>query len=178
MSLLFLIAAGTTVAATGGALAWSLCDTSGLRNKEWDELVAMLEPLHAGGLELVARDHIEPRQNQIRLEPGEMWQLLGGREGLRRMKANADIMVALAGYASRWNLVEAAIVAERMRQDAILLRRALFRIQVDSLLHRRPLRLPFYLQQAASSYYLMQRRLLCLYETTHAGLRPRLVAAL
>ncbi|RXS98240.1 hypothetical protein ESZ00_08785 [Silvibacterium dinghuense] len=152
--------------------------TGGLQRKEWDELVALLEPLHAGGLEMVARDHIEPQSNQIRLEPAEMWSLLGGAEGLRRMQANADVMVALAGYASRWNLVEAAIVAERMRQDAILLRRALFRIRVDRALHRRPLRLPFYLQQAASSYYLMQRRLLCLYETTHAGLRPQLAAAL
>ncbi|MFT4114077.1 hypothetical protein [Silvibacterium sp.] len=178
MNLPFLIAAGTTLAATGAALVWSLYVPGGLNKKEWDELVAMLEPMHAGGLELVARDHIEPQQNQIYLEPDEMWGLLGGSEGLRRMKANAEIMVALAGYASRWNMVEAAIVAERMRQDALLLRRAMHRIRMDAILHRRPIRLPFYLQQAASSYYLMQRRLLCLYEVTHAGLRPQLVAAL
>lgn len=178
MSLAFLIAAGTTVAATGAALAWSMLDKSGLRNKEWDELVSLLEPLPCEGLAIVARDHIEPTHNQIRLEPNDIWQLVGGDEGLRRMKANAEIMVALAGYASRWNMVEASIVAERIRQEAILLRRALFRIRMDALLHRRPLRMPFYLQQAASCYYLMQRRLLCLYETTHAGLHPRLAAAL
>jgi hypothetical protein len=46
------------------------------------------------------------------------------------------------------------------------------------MLHRRPIRFPFYLHQVASSYYLMQRRLLCLYEANHAGLHPRLAAAL
>jgi hypothetical protein len=94
------------------------------------------------------------------------------------MKQNADVMIALAAYASRWNMVEASIVAERMRQDGIMLRRALFRVNLDSMLHRRPIRFPFYLHQAASSYYLMLRRLLCLYEANHAGLYPRLAAAL
>jgi hypothetical protein len=178
MSLPYLIVAGGTVLVTGAALIWSLKGVTSLRDRDWNELIQMLQPVHFRGLELVARDYIDPQENQLKIEPGEMWALLGGPEGLKRMKQNAEVMIALAAYASRWNMVESAIVAERMRQDAIMLRRALFRIQVDALLHRRPLRFPFYLHQAASSYYLMLRRLLCLYEANHAGLHPRLAAAL
>jgi hypothetical protein len=178
MSLTYLIVAGGTVVATGATLLWSMKGVSHLRDKDWDELLQMLRPVHFRGLELVARDHIDPQGNQLKLEPGEMWALLGGPEGLRRMKQNADVMIALAAYASRWNMVEAAIVAERMRQDGIMLRRALFRVKLDSILHRRPVRFPFYLHQAASSYYLMLRRLMCLYQANHAGLYPRLAAAL
>jgi hypothetical protein len=178
MSLPYLIVAGGTVLATGAALVWSTRGIHSLRDKEWDDLLQMLQPVHFRGLELVALDHIDPRGNQLKLEPGDMWALLGGPEGLRRMRQNAEVMIALAAYASRWNMVEASIVAERMRQDAIMLRRALFRIRIDAMLHRRPVRFPFYLHQAASSYYLMLRRLLCLYEANHAGLHPRLAAAL
>lgn len=178
MSLPYLIVAGGTVLATGATLLWSLRGVTSLRDKEWNDLIQMLQPVHFRGLELVARDYIDPQENQLKIEPGEMWALLGGPEGLKRMKQNAEIMIALAAYASRWNMIESAIVAERMRQDAIMLRRALFRIRVDAVLHRRPLRFPFYLHQAASSYYLMLRRLLCLYEANHAGLHPRLAAAL
>jgi hypothetical protein len=178
MSLPYLILASGTVFATGATLVWSMKGVTDLRDKDWDELVQMLQPVHFRGLELVARDHIDPRGNQLRIEPGEMWALLGGPNGLRRMKQNADVMIAIAAYASRWNMVEAAIVAERMRQDAIMLKRALLRIRMEAVLHRRPVRFPFYLHQAASSYYLMLRRLLCLYEENHAGLHPRLAAAL
>lgn len=178
MSLPYLIVAGGTVLATGATLLWSLRGVTSLRDKEWNDLIQMLQPVHFRGLELVARDYIDPQENQLKIEPGEMWALLGGPEGLKRMKQNAEVMIALAAYASRWNMIESAIVAERMRQDAIMLRRALFRIRVDAVLHHRPLRFPFYLHQAASSYYLMLRRLLCLYEANHAGLHPRLAAAL
>jgi hypothetical protein len=178
MSLPYLIVASGTVVATGVALVWSMKGVTDLRGKEWDDLVQMLQPVHFRGLELVARDHIDPQGDQLKIEPGDMWALLGGPEGLRRMKQNADVMIALAAYASRWNMVEASIVAERMRQDSLMLKRALFRIRVDEVLHRRPVRFPFYLHQAASSYYLMLRRLQCLYEANHAGLYPRLAAAL
>jgi hypothetical protein len=178
MSLPYLIAAGSAVFATGATLVWSMKGTTHLRDKDWNDLIGLLQPIHFRGLEMVALDHMDPKGDQLKIEPCDMWALLGGPEGLRRMKQNADVMIALAAYASRWNMVEASIVAERMRHDSIMLKRALFRIRIDAALHRRPIRFPFYLQQVASSYYLMLRRLLCLYEANHAGLHPRLAAAL
>jgi hypothetical protein len=38
--------------------------------------------------------------------------------------------------------------------------------------------IPFHLHEAASSYYLMRQRLLALYQTSHAGLYPRLAEVL
>ncbi len=99
-------------------------------------------------------------------------------EGLHGMRRNANLLIALAVHVQRWNFEEGVIVTERMRQDAVQLKRALFRIRIEMLLRRTQLRTPFYIQQAASSYYLMTKRLLALYETSHAGLLPVLKAAI
>jgi hypothetical protein len=40
------------------------------------------------------------------------------------MRANSDVLIALATYAQRWNLDEGLVVAERMRRDGMALRRA------------------------------------------------------
>jgi len=46
------------------------------------------------------------------------------------------------------------------------------------LLHIGQMRAPFHLQQSVASYHLMTKRLLVLYQNSHAGLYPRLVFAL
>lgn len=148
------------------------------RSATWEDLVARMEPMHARGLELVALDNLQPQANQLRLEPEHLWGLIGGKEGLRRMRKNADLLIALAAYVQRWNFEEGVIVAERMRHDAIQLKRAIFRIRIEMALRRTQLRTPFYIHQAAASYYLMTKRLLALYETSHSGLLPKLAAAM
>jgi hypothetical protein len=116
------------------------------------------------------------------MEPDQIWEFLGGYEGLRKMRENAEIMLALAAYAQRWNFDEAVIVTERMRHDAALLRRALRRIELGilpvRLLRRFRLTLPLHAQQASSAYYLMRQRLLSLYETSHGSRYPVLAASL
>ena len=148
------------------------------RSATWEDLVSRMQPMHARGLEIVALDNLQPKANQLQLEPEHLWGLIGGMEGLRRMRKNADTLIALAAYVQRWNFEEGVIVAERMRHDAIQLKRAIFRIRFDMMIRRTQLRAPFYIHQAAASYYLMTRRLLALYETSHAGLLPRLAEAL
>lgn len=148
------------------------------RSTTWEELVSRMQPMHARGLEIVALDNLQPKANQLRLEPEHLWGLIGGMEGLRRMRKNADLLIALAAYVQRWNFEEGVIVSERMRHDAVQLKRAIFRIRFEMLVQRSQLRTPFYIQQAAASYYLMTKRLLALYETSHAGLLPRLAQAL
>jgi hypothetical protein len=149
-----------------------------LRSTTWEDLVARIEPMHARGIELVALDNLQPKANQLQLEPEHLWGLVGGMEGLRRMRKNADLMIALAAYVQRWNFEEGVIVAERMRHDAVQLKRAVFRVRFDMMIRRSQLRAPFYIHQAAASYYLMTKRLLALYETSHSGLLPRLAEAM
>ncbi len=161
-----------------GGLIYTQVSARRLRSTTWEDLVSRMQPMHSRGLEIVALDNLQPKANQLQLEPEHLWGLIGGTEGLRRMQQNADLLIALAAHVQRWNFEEGVIVTERMRHDAVQLKRAIFRIRFDMLVRRSQIRAPFYIHQAASSYYLMTRRLLALYETSHSGLLPRLAEAL
>ena len=149
---------------------------------DWNDLVARLYRLDMAELSTVAMDYLAPHRGQIDLEPKEIWEFLGGYEGLKKMRENAEIMLALAAYAQRWNFEEAVIVTERMRLDAASLRRAVRRVELGmipaSLLRHFRLTLPLHAQEASSAYYLMRQRLLALYETSHVSRYPTLAAAL
>ena len=144
----------------------------------WEELVARLSPLDSEGITAIALEYLHPTKSQLGMEPSEMWTVIGGTEGLARMRANADILLALANYAQRWNFHEGVIVAERMRHDGLALKRASTRITLGLTWGIGMARGAFYVHEAASSYYLMRQRLLALYETSHAGRYPMLAQAL
>jgi len=159
-----------------------LLQLSKQQRRGWHNLVADLYRLDMVELSAVAEDFLNPRRGQIDMEPKEIWEFLGGYRGLRRMRENAEVMLALAAYAQQWNFFEAAIVTERMRLDAAQLRRAVFRVELGlipfRMLRRYQVTLPLYAQEASSAYYLMRQRLLFLYQTSHAGLYPKLADAL
>ena len=173
---------GVLVLALLAAAARAQASALRIRQQSWTELVAALQPIQFDHVSSVARDYLEPREGQIALEPPDMWLLLGGREGLRRMRDNARLMLLLAAHAQRWNFDEGVIVTERMRRDALRLRRSVRQIENAFLLHKlmrgSGTVIPFQLHEAASSYYLMRQRLLALYQTSHAGLYPRLAEVL
>ncbi len=147
-------------------------------NQEWDVLVGKLQPIPFADLSTVALDYLQPSKGQISLETDQIWRMVGGSEGLRRMSANAEVLIALANYTQRWNAEEGAIVAERMRRDGLALQRATNKLAIGLLLGYAKSTGPFHVQEAAGAYYLMRQRLLALYETSHAGRYPRLAAAL
>lgn len=149
-----------------------------LSRLSWEDLLAKVEPVPMDGIATVALDYLQPGRDQLRIETSELWVMIGGDEGLRRMHANAKILIALAGYAQRWNPVEGSVVAERMRRDGVTLRRAALQLSLGFFDGRGNVRGPFNVQEAASAYYLMRQRLLALYETSHAGRLPHLAAAL
>jgi hypothetical protein len=144
----------------------------------WDQLVARLEPVPADVISKVALDYLQPRKGQVSIQTDEMWFLLGGNEGIRRMQANADVLIALAGFAQQWNLQESAIVVERMRRDGLALRRSSRDRYLALLLGYGRSKASFSVQEVASSYYLMRQQLLALYKTSHASRYPRLAVAL
>ena len=146
-----------------------------------DALLAALEPLNLEGLGQVARDYLEPRRDQVAMEPEAIWQLLGGEDGLRHMRSNADLLLAIAAHATQWNEGEGAIVVERMRRDAIRLRSAVRQIRIgmfsQMITGQHWVSVPFQLQEAAGAYHLMRQRLLALYETSHIALLPQVAQA-
>ena len=148
------------------------------QNTTWNTLLSRLEPLNFADLERIAKAYLEPRANQLELQPQAMWRLLGGADGLPRLRRNAEVMLDLAVFVQRWNFEDATVVAEIMRRDAQRLQKAITQIEMAMLLRRGNMRIPFYIHEASAAYYLMRQRLLALYETSHAGLLPRLTAAL
>jgi hypothetical protein len=173
-----LVILGILLCALGYGLVRSYAAANRLSRCTWDELLAQVQPVKADGVLTVALNHLVPTKDQLQLEPEAMWDMLGGLEGLLRMRENGRILIALAAYVERWNFDEGVIIAERMRRDGLQLRRAVFHVTVATFLGQRAIRIPFYLLEAASSYYLMKQRLLALYEMNHAGLYPRLAEAL
>lgn len=150
--------------------------------RSWTDLVSSIRRIEFDRVSSVARDYLEPREGQIALEPSDMWLMLGGREGLRRMRENARLMLLLAAHAQRWNFDEGVIVTERIRRDALRLQQSVRRVELALAFHfilrRSGTLIPFHLHEAASAYYLMRQRLLALYQTSHAGLYPRLAEVL
>lgn len=164
------------------ALLFLLSELLKQRHQDWNDLIAKLNRLDVAGLSAIAIDYLTPHRDQINMEPKEIWEFLGGYEGLKKMRDNAEIMLALAAYAQRWNFEEAVIVTERMRLDAATLRRAVRRVELglipSKLLRHYRFVLPVHAQEASSAYYLMRQRLLALYGTSHADLYPALTACL
>ena len=180
--MLAFILLGAVVGLLLGAAIRSQYVATRVDRRSWEELVAALQPVAFDQVSSVALDYLDPREGQITLEPRDLWVRLGGKEGLRRMRENARLMLMLAAYAQRWNFEEAVIVTERMRRDALYLQRAVRRVELSlrfhTVLRRSATLIPFHLHEAASAYYLMRQRLLALYHTSHSGLYPKLAEVL
>ncbi len=149
-----------------------------IASASWADLVGKLEELPMKGITKVALDYLKPAKGQLAIGTEEMWQLVGGEVGLTRMSANAEILVQLAALAEQWNREESIIVGERMRREGLALRRAVRKIRWSLRFGRGKVTGPFFVQEAASSYFLMRQRVLALYETSHAGRHGRLSIAL
>lgn len=163
--------------AAAGTVYYSIAAQQ-VRAATWESLVAQIQPVDLKRIEVVALDLLQPKSNQVQMESTEIWELLGGLEGLERMRDNAAILIALAAYVQQWNHKEAIVVAERMRRDSVQLKKAVRHVRLGLLLRRHPVGQPFYVHDAAAAYYLMTQRLLTLYQTNHEGLLPQLAQAL
>jgi hypothetical protein len=73
----------------------------------WEELVAQLSPLGRVGINEVASDFLVPDSrrvdpsNDLALGPEDIWDLIGGVEGIELMERNARVLIALAYYMQR-----------------------------------------------------------------------------
>ncbi len=149
-----------------------------LASRSWGDVLGNLEPVDLDGLRRIADSFLQPDKNQLGIEPAEMWKIVGGLEGLNRLKTNAWAMLHLAVFAERWNCEQGIIVSEMIRRDAVRLNRAIIRIQLGVLFQFGFVRSPFYLQEAVAFYYLIRSRLVGLYQISHVGLIPCLEKAL
>jgi hypothetical protein len=151
---------------------------SRLAGLSWEDLLTKLEPVETDGITAVAIEYLNPVSLQVGIKQDDIWNMIGRAEGLSRMRANSDVLIALATYAQRWNLDQGVIVAERMRRDGMALRRAVVGIGLGMTCGYGTGRVPSYIHEAASAYYLMRLRLLALYGASHSALYLSLETAL
>jgi hypothetical protein len=173
----------TFVGCTLFCVVWAaLRSTSKQQQRNLSELIGGLQTLDAEAVGVVAKDYLHPYGVQITMEPAEMWKLVGGLDGLRKMRENAGLMLELAAYAQQWNFEEGVIVTERMRQDARSLRWAVWLVELGVVPNHFDryfrVRIPFRVHEAATAYHLMRERLLALYESNDIGAYSALAAAL
>jgi hypothetical protein len=149
-----------------------------LAEMNWEDLLSKLKPVEIGAITAVAVEHLNPGSAEAGMKPDDIWSLIGRAEGLSRMRANSDVLIALATYAQRWNYDEGVAVAERMQRDGMALRRAVVGIGLGMTCGYGKDRVPSYVHEATSAYYLMRLRLLALYRARHSARYSNLANAL
>jgi hypothetical protein len=168
------------VLSLGTAYTWRLRTS---HRRTWEELISKLVSTNCQDIETVALDAVEPsgerRSDALRRELGrkQIWDLLGGMEGIRRMENNSRVLVEIAAYLERWH-PEAADAAEEIRLEARSLdwqTRWLHEAEKNGCLE---LHFHSYGQNAAISYYAMARKTMALFQESEASLLGDLQRAL
>lgn len=155
--------------------AWGRRQT---RAASWDVLLSLAEKVDLEKLHKVAECYLRPSREQFKREPAEMWDLMGGLDGMNSLYRNAELMLKLAVFAEQWQHPEAALIAELIRRDGVRVKKLVTRMQLHLLMRRVPVSLAFDVQELAATYVLMRSRLVGLYETCHVARVPALSASL
>jgi hypothetical protein len=139
-----------------------------LAGQSWDELLARLSWIDRDAVNTIALDAISesgqprPLGDGFNLEPDEIWNLLGGLEGLETIHSNCEVLVDLACYVQR-TYPEALLVAEQLRLNAREVEWHVGRLRGAAQTGNLETSFDAYAQRAVVSYYLMTRNLLALY---------------
>jgi hypothetical protein len=139
---------------------------------EWDALLESLTAIDRQGVDTVALDAIESsgqrRSDKLarELDPNEIWKLLGGLDGVKRLESNSRVLVEMAAYLQRSH-PEAAAVAEELRLHAKELELHVGRLRMADEQGSLEFHIPTYAQNAAVAYYLMEQRLQALCQQTN-----------
>jgi hypothetical protein len=134
----------------------------------WDQLLQRLTFIDRDAIATVALDALtesgepRPQGDSFELDPGVIWTLLGGLEGLEIMERNCAVFVELAAYIQR-SYPEALIVAEQLRLNAREIEWHVKRLQGAAQTGNLHASFAAYAQRAVVTYYIMSRNLLALY---------------
>jgi hypothetical protein len=149
----------------------------------FEALFAQLKWIDRNNIAQVALDLVDPSGRPMAgggdasLQPSQLWDLIGGLEGLELMERNSEVLIALAFYVQQW-YPEALPVAERLRLDARELKFHVGRLRGAAQKGNLQISFPFYAQRAVVTYYRMTRRVLELYEAANFSMLTDLQRAL
>jgi hypothetical protein len=149
----------------------------------FEDLFAQLKWIDRNNIAQVALDLVDPSgrpkvdEEAATLEPSQLWNLIGGLDGLEIMERNSEVLIALAFYVQQW-YPEAVPVAERLRLDARELKFQVGRLRGAAEQGNLQVSFPFYGQRAVAVYYRMTRRVLELYGAANVSMLADLQRAL
>jgi hypothetical protein len=150
---------------------------------QFEDLFAQLKWIDRNHIAQVALDLVDPSgrskvdEEAATLEPSQLWNLIGGLDGLEIMERNSEVLIALAFYIQQW-YPEALPIAERLRLDARELKWHVTRLQGAAQKGNLQISFPFYAQRAVVTYYRMTRRVLELYAAANFSMLTDLQRAL
>jgi len=129
----------------------------------WMALMARLREIDRDKFATVALDLLEERDTESQLDPSQIFEMVGGMEGLDALEQNCDVLIDMAAYVQRW-YPEALEIAEELRLNSREIKWHIGRLRGASQTGHLYEQFPIYAQRAVATYYLMTRSLLVLYE--------------
>ena len=135
----------------------------------WQELLGQLAYVDRNCIEKIALDAIDESGQRrkdnaaMELEPDEIWQLIGGLEGIKAVERNSLVFIDMAFYLRQW-YPEALVTAEELRLNAREIEWHASRLRSAEQTGKLAISFASYAQSAVVTYYLMTRRLLALYQ--------------
>jgi hypothetical protein len=159
----FLLAVTAFVSILVGVSAYYLLRARRASRNAWTILLGRLRQIDRDKFAAVALDLLEDRDVQQQLDPGLIFEMIGGMDGLDALEQNCDVLIDLATYVQKW-YPEALQLAEELRLNAREIKWHIGRLRGASQTGHLREQFPMYAQRAVATYYLMTRSLLVLYE--------------
>ena len=157
MILTYLLTGGTSLLAAGVVVQqWK---SRVLTRQNWDEVIARLQPTATAEITSIALEYLNPGQLAFKTNAATWLTSLGGIRGIKHMRINGDLLIALAAQAERWNPEATRSLVMQMRHDGAELRRTSFWLSLH-FLDARGERGRACVERAAAAYYRMIYRLL------------------
>lgn len=147
-------------------------------SQSWEVILSQISPIEPGLLSIVTQLNGKRDTQPGAISASGIWHTVGGMQGIRKLKTNAEAMLELAIYAERWNSYHGPVFSELVRRDALALRRAIRVLRLRYFFARSEENISDPLIKAFIAYDHARTRLLAIYETTHVGLLPQLEAVL
>ena len=148
-----------------------------LSRMTWEQLLLRLQPVDSHGLSVLVHGLYLNNNVSARANFDRLYREIGGAEGVRRMRQNAEVMVMLAAYTEAWSPDISAATVRQMRDDGYRLRRAAWKISFALCCAQPGMRMLCWTQELSSCYFGMVHQLLTLYATVHIARYSPLRAA-
>lgn len=159
----FVLAVATFLLALVSVAVYFLLRVRRSSRTTWMALMARLREIDRDKFATVALDLLEERDAESQLDPGLIFEMIGGMDGLDAVEQNCDVLIDMAAYVQRW-YPEALEIAEELRLNSREIKWHIGRLRGASLTGHLYEQFPIYAQRAVATYYLMTRSLLVLYE--------------